>query len=31
MGLWFPVIVTALAALIMFLFWPETKERDIHV
>jgi len=29
-GLWFPVIVTALAALIMFLFWPETKDRDIH-
>jgi hypothetical protein len=31
MGLWFPVIVTALAALIMFFFWPETKDRDIHV
>jgi hypothetical protein len=30
MGLWFPVIVTALAALITFLFWPETKDRDIH-
>lgn len=29
-GLWFPVIVTALAALICFLFWPETKDRDIH-
>jgi predicted MFS family arabinose efflux permease len=30
-GLWFPVIVTALAAAICFLFWPETKDRDIHV
>jgi predicted MFS family arabinose efflux permease len=30
MGLWFPVIVTGLAALIMFFFWPETKDRDIH-
>jgi predicted MFS family arabinose efflux permease len=30
MGLWFPVIVTALAALVTFLFWPETKDRDIH-
>jgi predicted MFS family arabinose efflux permease len=30
MGLWFPAIVTALAALIMFFFWPETKDRDIH-
>lgn len=30
MGLWFPAIVTAIAALIMFLFWPETKDRDIH-
>lgn len=30
MGLWFPAIVTALAALITFLFWPETKDRDIH-
>jgi MFS family permease len=29
-GLWFPVIVTALASLIMFFFWPETKDRDIH-
>jgi MFS family permease len=29
-GLWFPVIVTALAALITFFFWPETKDRDIH-
>jgi hypothetical protein len=29
-GLWFPVIVTAIAALIMFFFWPETKDRDIH-
>jgi len=30
MGLWFPFIVTALAALVTFLFWPETKDRDIH-
>ncbi len=30
MGLWFPVIITALAALVTFLFWPETKDRDIH-
>jgi MFS family permease len=30
MGLWFPVIVTALAALVTFVFWPETKDRDIH-
>lgn len=29
-GLWFPAIVTAIAALITFLFWPETKDRDIH-
>ncbi|MGE0741676.1 MAG: MFS transporter [Hyphomonadaceae bacterium] len=30
MGLWFPAIVTALAAVVTFLFWPETKDRDIH-
>ncbi|HYD72481.1 MAG TPA: MFS transporter [Candidatus Binatia bacterium] len=30
MGLWFPVIVTALSVLITFFFWPETKDRDIH-
>jgi MFS family permease len=30
-GLWFPVIVTALATVVTFLFWPETKDRDIHV
>ncbi len=30
MGLWFPAIVTALAIVITFLFWPETKDRDIH-
>jgi hypothetical protein len=30
-GLWFPVIVTAIGALITFFFWPETKDRDIHV
>ncbi|MBI1251449.1 MAG: MFS transporter [Alphaproteobacteria bacterium] len=29
-GLWFPVIVTAIAAVICLLFWPETKDRDIH-
>ncbi|GIK48562.1 MAG: MFS transporter [Hyphomonadaceae bacterium] len=31
MGLWFPAIVTAIAAVVTFLFWPETKDRDIHV
>ena len=30
-GLWFPVIVTALAAAVTLVFWPETKDRDIHV
>jgi predicted MFS family arabinose efflux permease len=30
-GLWFPTVVTAVAALIFFFFWPETKDRDIHV
>ncbi|HYD89697.1 MAG TPA: MFS transporter [Vitreimonas sp.] len=30
MGLWFPVIVTALAAIVTFFFWPETKDRDIQ-
>jgi len=30
-GLWFPTIVTAIAATITLLFWPETKDRDIHV
>nr|AQQ75081.1 hypothetical protein [uncultured bacterium] len=30
MGLWFPAIVTALAIVITFFFWPETKDRDIH-
>jgi hypothetical protein len=29
-GLWFPVIVTAIAAVIFFFMWPETKDRDIH-
>lgn len=29
-GLWFPVIVTALALVIAFFFLPETKDRDIH-
>lgn len=30
MGLWFPVIITAIAAIVTFFFWPETKDRDIH-
>ncbi|HRE43046.1 MAG TPA: MFS transporter [Terricaulis sp.] len=30
MGLWFPAIITAIAAMVTFLFWPETKDRDIH-
>lgn len=30
MGLWFPAVITAIAALVTFLFWPETKDRDIH-
>lgn len=29
-GLWFPFIVTAIAATTCFLFLPETKNRDIH-
>lgn len=29
-GLWFPVAITAIAAVIFLLFWPETKDRDIH-
>ncbi len=29
-GLWFPVIVTAIAATVTLFFWPETKDRDIH-
>ena len=29
-GLWFPFIVTAIAATVCFLFLPETKDRDIH-
>jgi hypothetical protein len=28
-GLWFPVIVTAIAALVTFFFLPETRNRDI--
>lgn len=28
-GLWFPLVVTALAAVIFLFFWPETKDRDI--
>jgi predicted MFS family arabinose efflux permease len=30
-GLWFPTIVTAIAATVTLFFWPETKDRDIHV
>jgi hypothetical protein len=29
-GLWFPAIVTAISIVVVFLFWPETKDRDIH-
>lgn len=29
-GLWFPAVATAIAALVTFFFWPETKDRDIH-
>jgi predicted MFS family arabinose efflux permease len=29
-GLWFPVIITAIAAAVTLVFWPETKNRDIH-
>ncbi len=29
-GLWFPAIATAIAAIVTFFFWPETKDRDIH-
>jgi|CXWL01.1.fsa_nt_gi MFS family permease len=29
-GLWFPFIVTAIAATTCLLFLPETKDRDIH-
>ncbi|MBK6705051.1 MAG: MFS transporter [Caulobacteraceae bacterium] len=29
-GLWFPVIATAVSAVVMFFFLPETKDRDIH-
>jgi MFS family permease len=29
-GLWFPFIITAIAATVTLLFWPETKDRDIH-
>lgn len=28
-GLWFPLIVTGIAAVIFFFLWPETKDRDI--
>jgi MFS family permease len=30
-GLWFPTIVTAIAATVTLFFWPETKDRDIHI
>ncbi|MES1199235.1 MAG: MFS transporter [Pseudomonadota bacterium] len=29
-GLWFPVIITSIAAFVCLFFWPETKDRDIH-
>ncbi len=29
-GLWFPVVGTAIAAIVTLLFWPETKGRDIN-
>jgi hypothetical protein len=29
-GLWFPFVVTAIAATVCFFFLPETKDRDIH-
>ena len=29
-GLWFPVVITAIAAAVTLVFWPETKDRDIH-
>ena len=29
-GLWFPFVITAIAATVTLLFWPETKDRDIH-
>ncbi len=29
-GLWFPVVVTAIAATVCLVFLPETKDRDIH-
>ncbi len=29
-GLWFPTIITAIAATVTLFFWPETKDRDIH-
>jgi hypothetical protein len=30
-GLWYPVIATAISAIVSFFFLPETKDRDIHV
>lgn len=30
-GLWFPTIVTGIAIVVFFFFWPETKDRDIHL
>ena len=29
-GLWYPVAFTAVAVVVCFLFWPETKGRDLH-
>jgi MFS family permease len=30
-GLWYPLIVTAFCILVFVFFFPETKDRDIHV
>jgi MFS family permease len=30
-GLWYPVAFTAVAVVVCFLFWPETKGRDLHL
>jgi MFS family permease len=29
-GLWFPAVVTGVAAIVCLVLWPETKDRDIH-
>ncbi len=30
-GLWYPMIITAICIVIFLIFFPETKDRDIHV